>query len=137
MLWHAVDPRPAAGSWASCSAAGPTHLTPDPAFRVCVHVCVCAYVQYSQIKVELQDDVVAQHYSSKLNLAILSLSAEITSEAEELCSKPQEESKSHAPEPENSLCSGLTTDQVRLPKKTLSSPFCVFSIFPFTLPDTT
>lgn len=40
------------------------------------------------------------------------LSAEITSEAEELCSKPQEESKNQTPMPENNHCNGLTTDQV-------------------------
>ncbi|XP_038846087.1 receptor-interacting serine/threonine-protein kinase 4-like isoform X1 [Salvelinus namaycush] len=36
---------------------------------------------------------------------------EITSEAEELCSKPQEESKNQTPMPENNHCNGLTTDQ--------------------------
>ncbi|KAM3869105.1 receptor-interacting serine/threonine-protein kinase 4 [Diretmus argenteus] len=38
---------------------------------------------------------------------------EITSEAEELCSKPQEEPKTPTPESEPAPCNGLTTDQVK------------------------
>ncbi|XP_056140784.1 receptor-interacting serine/threonine-protein kinase 4 [Lampris incognitus] len=38
---------------------------------------------------------------------------EITSEAEELCSKPQEEPKTPTPEQEPAHCNGLTTDQAK------------------------
>ncbi|KAM9498683.1 uncharacterized protein ACWYII_001994 isoform 2-T2 [Salvelinus alpinus] len=47
---------------------------------------------------------------------------EITSETEELCSKPQEESKTQTPELENNHCHGLPTDKKQVRPKSAMLP---------------